>query len=372
MNLMEFHPDKSKYISTKKSDDRIDIGDTQLKITDNYIYLGDVISANGALKETIDLRSKACTAVVAELNAIIEETVAEDILIDAVILYHKSIIIPKLCLNSETWKLCTAELEEMEKIQNKSLKRMLRLPQGTPSIGLKAELGIMSIESIIAKRKLMFLHRMLNLPSSNITRRVLIEQLKMPGETWLNSIIKLCQSLRLNDNLETIKEYPKILWKNQVNQAVLSSDEDALAVWSTTSKKYRSKDLNLKKKGYINYLPPSLAMTILKTRLGMIEVKTNFKNMFSDVTCRKCKKEDETLHHVLKCGHKHNEIEEQILKNLDEILSDVDSSDPDIVMSVAKVIQKELQTLKNNKILVSTLESEPQATSSEEGHPIRQ
>ena len=137
---MEFHPDKSKYISTIKNDEKIILADNVLKETQNYEYLGDIITADGRLKETIEHRNKSCTATVAELNAIIEETVAEDILIEAVITYHNSIIIPKLCLNSETWILNNGELHAMETIQNKSLKRMLRLPQGTPSQALRAEL----------------------------------------------------------------------------------------------------------------------------------------------------------------------------------------------------------------------------------------
>jgi hypothetical protein len=287
-----------------------------------------------------------------------------------VILYHNCIIIPKLCLNSETWNLSTAELEEMEKIQNKSLKRMLRLPPGTPSMGLKAELGIMSIESIVAKRKMMFLHRLLNLPDSNITKRVLIEQEKMPGETWLYSTIKICRKLGLTENLETIKAYPKPVWKNQVHEAINKEETDKLIVWAENSKKYTSARLGVSKKKYINYLPPVLAVTILKVRTGMIEVKANYKNMHSNLLCRKCNASEEDLIHILRCNTKLSNDEDELVNHTTEILDNIEVEEPSKVGALARCICREIQKMKNREtsLVETSLESRPrrQAASEEE------
>ena len=219
MNLMEFHRDKSQVLETQASNKSVTLGQITLKETESYKYLGDIITADGTLKETIEDRSKSCTATVAELNSIIEETVSENILIDAVITYQNSIIIPKLCLNSESWTLNNTELQSMERIHNKSLKRMLRLPQGTPSFGLRAELGILSVESIIHRRKLMFLHRLLSQPDDNITRQVMMQQFHLPGETWLNNTLALCRKIGLSEDLEIIKNTPKSAWKIMINTA---------------------------------------------------------------------------------------------------------------------------------------------------------
>lgn len=369
MNLMEFHPDKSKYINTEVIEENIKLGNTEIKLTDNYAYLGDILTADNRLKETIDLRSKTCTATVAELNAIIEETVAEDILIDAVITYHKAIIIPKLCLNSETWNITQAEMEDLERIQNKSLKRMLRFPQGTPSRGLTAELGIMTVESVISEKRLKFLHRVLNQPDTNITRKVLMEQKGLPEETWLKNTVNMCHDLSLPEDLDVIASMSKEQWSNQVKKAIEMKEEKSLHEWMFNSKKYNSTTINVRKKKYINYLPPSLAITMLKTRLGMIELKPNYKNLHQDTNCRKCNGEEETLQHVLKCYQGSKASSATTINEVEEIVNKVEVKDQNLVRNLAADIMETLLQLRDDKVLVpevlpeSTLDT---ATSSEE------
>ena len=372
-NLMEFHPDKSKYMNTFKHEEKIIIGNTKLAITQRYEYLGDVISADGRLMETIDQRSKSCTATVAELNAIIEETVAENILIDAVVTYHNSIIIPKLCLNSETWSLNKTEIQMMETTQNKSIKRMLRLPQGTPSQGLRAELGIYSIESVISIRKLRFLHRVLNLPDRNITKQVLMQQLNLPGETWFDNTIALCTKFNLSEDIEVIANTSKLKWKELISEAIAKDESNKLIMWAENSKKYNSAHLSVKKKKYIDYLPPSLAMTILKARTGMTEVKANFKNMHTDLLCRKCRSSEENLLHILRCNTRLSDDEDKLIQQLTDILVNIEEKEPTQVRTLAQLICREIQMMKDRDTLLvdTSLESRPrfprmQATSEEE------
>ena len=365
LNLMEFHPDKSKYMTTQKSvnnNNKIILGNTKLQETDEYTYLGDSITPDGRLKETLELRSKSCTAVVAELNAIIEETVAENILIDAVLTYHHSIVLTKLCLNAETWNMNKTELSEMERIQNKAIKRMLRLPQGTPSFGLRAELGILSIESVIAKKKLSFLHRVLNQPDSNITKRVLLEQIKLPEETWLSNTIETCQKLEVTSDLMEIKGIPIEVWKKQVMKAVNRYEDAMLMKWAQQSKKYKSANLSVCKKKYINYLPPALAMMVLKTRIGMVEVKTNFKNMFADTTCRKCHSEEEDLQHILQCGRSVTSENQDMMSDVVNIINNIEDEEDTTIKVLAEEIKKVMEEIP----LVTTLESVLQEATSDD------
>ena len=325
-----------------------------MKETESYKYLGDIITADGTLKETIEDRSKSCTATVAELNSILEETVSENILIDAVITYQNSIIIPKLCLNSETWTLNNTELQTMEKIHNKSLKRMLRLPQGTPSFGLRAELGILSVESIIHRRKLMFLHRLLSQPDDNITRQVMMQQFHLPGETWLNNTLALCRKLGLTEDLETIKNTSKSAWKMMINTATLNEESNQLVKWAQQSKKYTSRSLNMNKKQYIQYLPPVLATTILKVRTGMIEVKANYKNMYIDQSCRKCNAAEESLIHVLKCNTTSTVEENLLLEDAKDMLDNIEEQEPSRIKKLSTFIHLQI-----SKLVEIPLESTP-------------
>lgn len=346
MNLMEFHQDKSKYIKTSKDETDIKLGTFILKETNSYQYLGDIISADGILKDTIEARSKLCTSTVAELNSIIEETVDENILIEAVITYHNSIIIPKLCLNTETWCLNSVELKALESIQNKSLKRMLRLPQGTPSQGLRAELGINSIENVISKRKLLYLHRVLNQPDGNITKRIMLQQMELPEDTWLSDTLNLCRGLYLCDDLKTITDLPKVKWKNLIKGAIERDETEKLTKWTANSKKYTSVNLKVTVKKYIQYLPPALAITMLKTRLGMIELKSNYRSMHKDTKCRKCQSEEETLMHVLKCCRGSEESNTTTSDEAEDIINGVEDKEQNIVTDLATDIRETMMQLK--------------------------
>ena len=371
MNLMEFHQDKSKYMSTEKVKATIKLGEIVLKETDSYVYLGDIISTDGTLKETIEARNKSCTSTLAELNSILEETAPENILIEAVITYHNSIIIPKLCLNSETWDLSSTELQALEVIQNKSIKRMLRLPQGTPSQGLRAELGIFSVESVISKRRLRYFHRILNLPDENITRKVMMQQLSLPENTWLDETLSLCRKLKLCDEIDSITNVPKNMWKKLIEQAVEKDETEKLEQWAGQSKKYSSATLTVNKKSYIKYLPPALGVVMLKARTGMINVKVNYKNLYNDDLCRKCGIHTEDLQHILRCRNKLSTEENQLISDTPAILRNIDKADPVRVVALAQMIYKEIKKLQLVEAKEATLESTPalqqgQATSEEE------
>ena len=110
----------------------------KLKKAEQYKYLGEIITPDGKLDETIRQRGNQITGITAELTTIISLIDDDDKPIQAVKRYHEAIILPKLLTNAETWSNITrSNILELECIQNKSLKRLLRLPQGTPSAALE-------------------------------------------------------------------------------------------------------------------------------------------------------------------------------------------------------------------------------------------
>ena len=151
--------------------------------------------------------------------------------------------------------------------------------------------------------------------------------------------------------------------------AIIKSEEEAMAEWTFQSKKYNSASISLCKKTYITSLPPSLAMTILKTRTGMVEVKTNFKNMHTNTTCRKCHSEEENLEHVLSCQRKVPENKKEVVQEVNNIINDINKTEDTKLRSLAEEIYSAVEELKTIMVLVPTnpsLESEQQATSDDE------
>ena len=251
----------------------------------------------------------------------------------------------------------------MEK--NKSLKRMLRLPQSTPSIALRAELGVWAIENVISKKKLCFLHRVLNQPDNNITKTILLEQRNLPEETWLTNTLEICKTLGITANLTDIKNTPKTAWKKLVIGAINKSETASLMKWCAKSKKYKSNCFKVQKKKYISLLPPTLSMIILKARTGMLDLKPNFKNMYSNMTCRKCKNEEETLIHILLCGRKLTKEKQILILNAHSVLRNIEEEEERKI----KMLASEIRQVTAEMVLVptgATLESALQATSDDE------
>ena len=73
------------------------------------------------------------------------------------------------------------------------------------------------------------------------------------------------------------------------------------------------------RKEYLTKLPYKEATTILKARVRMLPVKTNFKQMYTDTKCDRCGDEQEDERHVLeRCtaeGRPSNITFEQILQD---------------------------------------------------------
>ena len=166
------------------------------------------------------------------------------------------------------------------------------------------KLGILSIKNQITKRKILYMHRVLNLKAQNITRKVMEEQSNRPGRTWISNIINDLREIGLETELKEIIKMTKNILKNKLNKALINEEQKSFEQWVKNSKKCTEiKEEKFAMKKYLNVLKPTEAIIILKVRLGMIEVKTNFKNMHENLICEICNVE-ENLYHLLTCQTK--------------------------------------------------------------------
>ena len=152
--------------------------------------------------------------------------------------YYETVILPKLLTNAETWSSLTAEnLKELEGVQNRAIKRLLRLPQGTPSQGLLNELGMWNIETIILYKKLLYFHKIINYPEDNITKKVLLNQIDKPGPTWYSSLTENTKKLNITLDIGEIQKTSKYTWKKEIKRKLASFQSQIFTTWVKTSKK---------------------------------------------------------------------------------------------------------------------------------------
>ena len=300
-NKMEYHKSKSVLMTNQTKIENITLNSIQVPIVNEYKYLGDIIVIDNTLGKLIEDRKNAIYGVVAEIVSITSETRQFNII--ASIQYLNGIIQPKLLLNCETWfPISKKEMIQLEQIYSQSIKRMLHIPFSTPTLGLFSELGISTIENLILKKQLMYVHNLYSKPSENIAKTTLVIQEELPGKTWVSNIKDHLKLMEGNNTLEDLLSQSKYQWKKKVDNYIQRKQQHEFEEWSSGSTKCsHMKDSPIKIKKYIQNLSPIHAKIILEARLGLIDVKTNYKNKHNDDKCRNCLTETETTLHFITC-----------------------------------------------------------------------
>ena len=356
INGMKYHEDKSMYLTTNQDNPQVILAGHQLKKTNKYKYLADIITPSGALDETIKQRKNQVLGLTTEIATIISLIDESGLHLKTAKKYYEAIIIPKLLTNAETWSSLTpTEMNELEGIQNRSIKRLLRLPQGTPSQGLLNELGMWDIQTIIISKKLMFLHKVLNYDDKNLTKQVLLNQMHQPGTTWISSLEETCKNINIKIEIDNLQKLPKEAWKKEVKQKLNEYQNKGFTTWAKSSKKCHHMEATNSIQKYLVTMNKENAMTILKERLGMTDVKANYRNKYIDTRCRICHEEEETSQHLMKCFYKDNPGKLEIVQQLNSIIANITSTANNKILELAQSIQTVLQAFASTTDAVPTV-----------------
>ena len=129
-------------------------------------------------------------------------------------------MVPKLLVNCETWNnLTQTNKEDLEKIFIKSIKRILRIPESTPNMGILNELGLLTIENEMMKRRITYLHAMLN-GKNQIVKEILDQQLLLPGQTWISNTLKMMENLKITTDLLELRDLSKYKIKKIIKEKI--------------------------------------------------------------------------------------------------------------------------------------------------------
>ena len=300
-NKIEYHKSKSVIMSTHTNNNIVTLNNVKVPVVTEYKYLGDIIAPDNSLESLINERRNIISGTTAEIISISAETRQFSII--AAVQYISGIITPKLLLNAETWDNITSkEMGQLEQIYSQSIKRLLHLPFSTPTFGLYNELGIWRIESQILQKQLMFIHKMYNKTDDTLVKKVLLEQMKLPGKTWIKNIKDHLENMKGKPSLDDLNNISKIMWKKRVHQYVKEKEQYEFEQWGAKSSKCKHmKNNEIKMKTYIQQLSPRYAKIIMEVRLGIVDVKVNYKNKYENLICRNCLKEQETTEHFFRC-----------------------------------------------------------------------
>ena len=138
---------------------------------------------------------------------------------------RSSLLVSSMLVNTEAWYNVTqAELNLLETIDVQFLKSVLKAPKCTPTEMLYLELGCVPFRQLIMKRRIMFLHYILNEDKNSMIHRFLLAQIKQQRRSdWISQVQNDLKKLKMNENIYILKEMKKSKLKMKLDKMIRNS-----------------------------------------------------------------------------------------------------------------------------------------------------
>ena len=327
------------------------LGEATIKETNSYKYLGDIITTDGKNEKNIEARKSKVIASVVSINTIAATDVLRRIETSVILELHDKVILSALLNNAEAWTLNCGDKDNLDRTEIQALKYLFDLPAHTPTPGIIHSFGTLYTRHRIDKKRLLYLHKILNNNDSTWTKLTLMTLTNL-NIGWGKCIKETLLDYDLPTNLETIKNETNRRWKRAVKEKVeiknrirLHDDchkkENGVLVPKTKTKHiiehlnshaYQRAPLN-----EILQCTKQETKTILIARFGMLECGKNFKGSMRE-TCNVCNEYDDENHRLNFCK-RFNDIN---LSNSDRKVNfeDVYSTDIEVIKRVITQIEK--------------------------------
>ena len=152
------------------------IGEMVLGNVTEYTYLGETITADGKLTAHIKKKEAAAEGLLQQTVTIAKESVLQKTKMTVLLKIYNMCIIPAVTYACETWNQTERIKKTIQGIQNRCLRRVLKVPDSTPIPALLWDTGCIDIYSLVGKRQMGYLHRVLRMPDHRLTRKIMLAQ----------------------------------------------------------------------------------------------------------------------------------------------------------------------------------------------------
>ena len=195
-------------------------------------------------------------------------------------------------------------------------KRMIGLPQTTPTAGILFTVGTLFATVQIEQKQLLYLHKVLSKEESNWARITLFELRKL-DIGWAKQIRELLELWELEPNWETISKKSLMEWRREVKKSMETRNIVRLKEECETTSRGETKlktktafvlesinatDYMRRHDTFIDHAN-SIKHTraLIMARYGMLKCASNFQNGFGTKLCDKCNVFDDENHRINTC-----------------------------------------------------------------------
>ena len=268
----------------------------------SVVYLGDHFNSNGSNCDLIIDRIKKGKACIITATSLCDDVTMGVYAIQTLMILYVSLFLAVVLYNSQAWtKLTGKEIEKLQAVQLKYLKRIFHCPSSTPNSLTFLETGTIPVEQEIHIRQLGFLRHILSLSTNDPVKLVYKQLLSYDyEENWANEVKEIREKYELFYTDFEIAKMTKTRWKLTVKDQVTKYSINLL-----NSELSKLKHCNiqpsdkLKQQDYMTSIPPPHSRAIFQIRTGVIDFKMCRKHVYNDTCCRLCGSVNEDVHHVI-------------------------------------------------------------------------
>ena len=222
------------------------VHDNSMKTAKSTKYLGDILSENGGVTETIESRIKKGWGKVSQILGLLSEVPSGPHRIKLALKLREALLCNSMLLNSEAWSdVREAQIDKLEVVDRSLLRSLVEGHSKTPKEFLFLEAGILKFRDMIRIRRMTYHYDILKRNDEETTKKIYIKQKEenCKGD-WFRLLQNDFKFIGEELNEEHIKSFSKEAYKKNIKHKVKEA----------AFKEYlKEKEAHKKKLGNITY-----------------------------------------------------------------------------------------------------------------------
>ena len=197
---------------------KLKVHDDIMKQSTKESYLGDIIDQSGKLHQNIDKRKSKGYGIMANIMAIINEIPLSHWKVEAGLKLRQAMLINGIMYNSEAWQgIQEKDISLLEKVDESLLRGVISAHPKIPIEALYLETKSVPIRFILASRRIMYMHTILQKDETEMVRRIYEAQRNDPSPgDFIENVRKDCETIGLEMSDKEISQISKQNFKKIV------------------------------------------------------------------------------------------------------------------------------------------------------------
>jgi hypothetical protein len=283
------------------------VEDKEMLSSSREKYLGDILTSDCKISSNIEERVNKGMGIVNQIISLLKEISFGEHYFEMAVMFRQSMLINSILCNSEVlYGLNNTHIESLEAVDTHLWRNVFSSMVTTSIESYFIETNTIPIRYILMARRIMYYWTILQKEENELVRKVFETQRLLSNKNdWVLQLKNDLEECNITLPEKDIKAMKKETFKNIVKSQIKNLSMNYLI--NLRSKHSKTENLIIEKqmKPYLKSsnitLDEKKLLFAMKTR--SVNVKTNFKNGFSNMLCRLCAKpgEDESELHLMHC-----------------------------------------------------------------------